>query len=450
MNRKVVVIGGDAAGMSAASQIKRQKRDWHVKVFEKGKYVSYAACGMPYYIQGAVSHFNSLIEIKPETFINDRGIDLKLNSEVLRIYPENNSIEVNIDGELTQENYDYLVIATGASPNFGDFPINSNKVFTINNLYDTEKLEKFIEQSKPKSVGVIGGGFIAIEMVEAFKSKGLDTHLIHRRDSLSKIFEKEVSDLILSEMKKREVVLHLNKKIKAIKESNNKVEVITEKENLAFDFVLLAIGVVPNTDFIKNSDIKTGVRNAISVNEYLQTNFPNIYSAGDCTETFSIVTNEKVYTPLALKANREGMLAGLNISGKKEKFPGVCETAITKFFHLGIARTGITYDRAVKNGIDAVKFDLISRTKARYYPGSEKIKSFVVADKDRGRVLGVQLAGPLDSVKRIDVWATIIYNKMNLHDVFNLDLAYSPPFAPVWDPVLLAARIGRRHVSKNI
>ncbi len=448
MSKTVVIIGGDAAGMSAASQIKRQRKDWDVKVFEKGKYVSYAACGMPYYIQGVVSHFNSLIEIKPETFINDRGIDLKLNSEVTSINVKENVVLVNLDGKNKEEKFDYLVIATGASPNLGDFKIESNKVFTINNLYDTKKLEAFIEDNKPKSVAVIGGGFIAIEMLEAFKSKGMDTHLIHRRNSLSKIFEKEVSDLILDEMKKKDIVLHLNEHIQEIKDSSGKVEVVTENGKLSFDFVLLAIGVVPNTDFLKDSGIKLGIREAVSVNEFLETNYSNIYSAGDCTETFSIVTNEKVYTPLALKANREGMLAGLNISGKREKFPGVCETAITKFFQLGIARTGITYERAEKIGIDAVKYDLINKTKARYYPTAEKMKSFVVIEKKSGKVLGVQLVGPLDAVKRIDVWSTAIYNNMTIDDVFNLDLAYSPPFAPVWDPVILAARIGRRYVKK--
>ncbi len=449
MGKRVIVIGGDAAGMSAASQIKRQKKDWNVKVFEKGKYVSYAACGMPYYIQGAVSHFNSLIEIQPETFINDRGIDLKLNSEVTKVIPENNEVIVNIEEKATSFKYDYLVIATGASPNQGNISISSNKVFTINNLYDTSNLDNFIKNNKPQSVAVIGGGFIAIEMVEAFKSRGLATHLIHRRDALSKIFENEISEIILKEMEKNNINLHLNEKILKIKDTNNnKIEIITEKNSFIFDFALLAIGVIPNTAFLKDSGIKLGVKNSISVNRLLQTNYPNIYSAGDCTETFSIVTNEKIFLPLALKANREGMLAGLNISGKNEKFNGVCETAITKIFDVGIARTGITLDRAEKNNIDAIKFNLISKTKARYYPGAEKIKSYIIINRKTGLVLGAQLAGPLDAVKRIDVWATAIYNKMTLDDVFNLDLAYSPPFAPVWDPVILAARIGKKYIEK--
>ena len=446
MGRKVVVIGGDAAGMSAASQIKRQKKDWHVTVFEKGDYVSYAACGMPYYIEGAISHFNSLMEIKPETFINDRNIDLRLNHEVLSIDPENKFVTVKNQKQEFKENFDYLVIATGASPNPGNFPVNGKNIFTLNNLYDTEKLYDFIVREKPKSCAVIGGGFIAIEMVEAFKEQGIDTSLIHRRDSLARMFEKEVSDEILKKMESKGVKLELNNQIKEIVELNNEVVVICENKEINVDFVLLAIGVIPNTHFCKEANILTGIKNSVKVNEYLQTNFEYIYSAGDCTETTSIITGEKVFIPLALKANREGMIAGLNISGANEKFVGVTETAITKIFDLGIARTGITLERAIQNSINAVKFDLISRTKARYYPGSAKMKSFIIAEKGSGKVLGAQLTGPVDAVKRIDVWATAITAKMTLADVYNLDLAYAPPFSPVWDPVLLAARVGRKRI----
>ncbi len=446
MGKKVVVIGGDAAGMSAASQIKRQKKDWQVTVFEKGDYVSYAACGMPYYIEGAISHFNSLIEIKPETFINERNIDLRLNHEVLSIDSGNKFVTVKIQKQEFKENFDYLVIATGASPNPGNFPVNGKNVFTLNNLYDTKKLYDFIVREKPKSCAVIGGGFIAIEMVEAFKEQGIDTSLIHRRDSLARMFEKEVSDEILKKMESKDVKLELNQQIKEIVELNNETVVICENKEVNVDFVLLATGVMPNTHFCKEANISTGIKNSVKVNEYLQTNFEYIYSAGDCTETTSIVTGEKVFIPLALKANREGMIAGLNISGANEKFVGVAETAITKIFDLGIARTGITLERAIQNNINAVKFDLISRTKARYYPGSEKMKSFIIAEKGSGRVLGAQLTGPVEAVKRIDVWATAITAKMTLADVYNLDLAYAPPFSPVWDPVLLAARVGRKRI----
>jgi len=283
-------------------------------------------------------------------------------------------------------------------------------------------------------------------MIEALREQGMETHLIHRRDSLSKIFEKEISDSILSKMKENKVKLHLSKNIKQIEDTEDFVSIYTDKDIINTDFVILAIGVSPNTNFCKDTGIKLGIKNSVKVNEFLQTNYNYIYSAGDCAETTNIITGEKVFTPLALKANREGMLVGLNISGSNEKFAGVTETAITKIFNIGIARTGITLERALKLGLDAVKFNFLSGTKARYYPNSERIKSYVIIERGTGKVLGAQLVGPLDSVKRIDVWATAIYNKMTLNDVFNLDLAYSPPFSPVWDPVILAARIGKKHI----
>ena len=446
MNNKVIIIGGDAAGMSAASQIKRQHADWDVMVFEKGDYVSYAACGMPYYIQGLVSHFDSLIEITPEKFINERKIDLRLKHEVIKINAEEKNVLVKTPEKTFEENFDYLVIATGASPQVPPIPISGNKIFTINNLYDTKKLESFIMENKPESCAVIGGGFIAIEMVESFKNRGIGTHLIHRRDSLARMFEKEVSDAILEEMKQNNVNLHLNCHVESIDEENGKVCVQTSEEKIYVDFLLLATGVKPNSEIAKNAGINTGVRDAISVNSFMQTNYPYIYSAGDCTETRSIITGEPIYTPLALKANREGMIAGLNISGKKEKFAGSCETAITKIFSKSIARTGLTLERALKNNIDAIKFSVISKTKARYYPGAEKMKSIVIAEKGSGRILGAQLVGPIYAVKRIDVWVAAITAKFTLKDIYNLDLAYSPPFSPVWDPVLLAARVGRKHI----
>ncbi len=448
MPKKIIVIGGNAAGMSTASQVKRQSKEWDVTVFEKGEFVSYASCGMPYYIGGAVSHFEQLIEMKPEEFIEDRKIDLRLKHEVIAIDPNSKKVTVKSlsNSQIFDQPFDYLMISTGASPNMGDFEISSDKVFTLNNLDDTKLLQNFLIKSKPKSCAVVGGGIIAIEMVEAFADLGLEVHMVHRRDQLANIFEPEISKDILTIMEKKGVILNLNRKITQISDSGAKTSITTNSGNIDVDFVLLAIGVVPNTQICRNAGIALGAKGSIAVNDYLQTNFEFIYSGGDCAESRNILTNEKVFTPLALKANREGMIAGLNISGKKEVCKGVTETLITKIFNTGIAKTGITIERALNLGIDAVKYDLISRTKARYYPNSDKLKSFVIIEKGKGSILGAQLIGPIDSVKRIDVWATAIYNRMNINDLFNLDLAYSPPFAPVWDPVLLAARLGKRHL----
>ena len=441
---KVVIIGGDAAGMSAASQIKRLKPDYNVIVFEKTQYVSYAACGMPYFIEGLIPDFESLIEITPEKFINDRKIDLRLNNEVTDV----NVVEkfVIVNNEL-KENFDYLVIATGASPITGHINTDSfENIFTLNNLNDTDKIYKFINDTKPEKCAVLGGGLIAIEMVEAFKQRGIDTFLIHRRDTLAKVFEPETSKEILNKMNQNGINLLMNNRIEEIIHKSDKIIIKTDKTELEVDFVLVCFGVKPNTEIFKKAGIKTGIKDGIIVNEKCQTNFEYIFSAGDCALAKNIVNNKLIFSPLALKANREGYVAGRNIAGFNEKITGVTQTAITKIFDLGVARTGLTYEEAINSNFDAVKFDFITRTKARYYPGSEKIKIVVVAEKGSGKLLGAQMIGPVYAVKRIDVFATALFNKMTLKDIFQLDLAYAPPFSPVWDPVLLSARLGEKYI----
>jgi len=441
---KIIVIGGDAAGMSAASQIKRIKPEYEVIVFEKGEYVSYAACGMPYYIEGLIPHFDSLIEITPEKFINERKIDLRLNHEVTKIDPKKKFVVVNDE---KMESFDYLVIAVGANPVREGINADSfENIFTLNNLYNTQKIFRFINENKPKKCAVLGGGFIAIEMTEAFKERGLDTYLIHRRETLSKILEPEISELITGKMKEKGINILMNNNIKEITHKNSKIFIKTDMTELEVDFVLVAFGVKPNTKIFKDAGIKTGIKDGVVVDEYCRTNFNYIYSAGDCTLTKNIVTNKLVFSPLALKANREGFVTGRNICGKEERIVGIVQTAITKIFDLGIARTGLTLEEAINSGFEAVKFDFISRTKARYYPESKKLKVIVVAEKGTGKLLGAQIAGPMDAVKRIDTFATALYNKMTLKEIFQLDLAYSPPFSPVWDPVLLAARLGEKYI----
>lgn len=443
--KKVVIIGGNAAGMSAASQVKRQQPEWDVSVYEKGLYISYGACGIPYHVQGLVTHLEQLITVTPEEAIKKRNLNLKLNCEVTAIDPRGNSITVNTpDGTIT-ENFDYLVIATGARPLKTELEYSpSKRVYSVHSLDDSETLRGFVETGKPEKCAVIGGGYIAIEMLEAFKERGLETHLIHRRDELSRTFEKEISDLAIAEMAREGVVLNLNQPVSRVVEQNNSVEVHTDREILEYDLVVVATGVEPNSVLAQNCGIETGVKNSIRVNEYLQTNFPHIFAAGDCAETKDIITGKPVYVPLALKANKEGVIAGVNVSGGREKFPGVLGTAITKFCNLGLARTGMTLAGAEKNGFEAVRYTVESNSKAHYYPGRGTLTAVIIADKKSGRLLGAQLAGPVDSVKRIDVYATAITAELTINQVFQLDLAYAPPFSPVYDPVVLTGRVGRK------
>ncbi len=446
--KKVVVIGGNAAGLSAASQVKRLKPDWEAVVLEKGRYISFAACGMPYYIEGIVPEFDSLFELNPSE-VEKRGIDLRLGWRVTRVNPTAGEVEVESPDGHSKEPFDFLVIASGAAPMTEGIQFKpSERVYTLKGMDDAAQILSFIENNKPENCAVIGGGYIAVEMVEAFKTRGLETHLIHRRKDLARTFEIEISDRIKEKMEQEGVILNLNTGVQAIEEEAEKAVVITnDNRKLAFDLVLVAAGVQPVTDFLQGSGIELGIKNAVRVNTFLQTNVENIYAAGDCAETFNRITGQPAYVPLALKANREGMMAGANICGKPEPFPGILGSAITKIFDLGIARTGLTLEEAEKYGLNPVKYQVSNNSRARYYPGTGTLESVIVASKNDGRLLGAQLAGPLDAVKRIDVYATILYAGMTVSEAFNLDLSYAPPFSPVYDPVVMAARVGRKHVQ---
>ncbi len=446
--KKVVVVGGNAAGMSAASQVKRQQPDWLVTVIERGPYISYGACGIPYHVEGLVSKLEYLITVTPEEAIEKRKLNLKLNQEVTEIDPRKKEIAFSSSAGIENEQFDYLLIATGAGPiRSGIDYTTSKRIYTVHTLDDSENLQRFILQENPQKCAVIGGGYIAIEMLEALAGRGLETHLIHRRDELVRSFEKELSDLTLAEMKKEGIVLNLNFPVSRLVEKEEKVEVQSNGKALSYDLVIVATGVAPNSALAKNCGILTGVKDSIKVNEYLQTNYPHIYAAGDCVETKNIVTGKPVYVPLALKANKEGVAAGINISGGREAFPGILGTAITKFRNLGLARTGLTLSEAEQEGFSAIKYSLEAGSKAHYYPGSGMLTAVLVAEKKKGRLLGAQLAGPVDAVKRIDVYATALAAGMNLNDIFQLDLSYAPPFSPVYDPVVLTGRVGRKKIE---
>ncbi len=443
--KKLVVIGGDAAGMSCASQVKRLKPSWKVIVFEKTDYISYAACGMPYFIEGLVANKEKLVHLTPETAAEERKLDLRLRHEVVKIAPREKKVTVKNEQGEWEESFDILMIATGSLPQVSGIKHQkSDRIFTLKNLYDAEKIDAFIRKNPDGKCAVIGGGYIGVEMLEAFKIRGLKTHLIHRRMDLANTFETEISDLIKKELSRNGVVLNLGVAIGEIKEEGGGVAIVTDKGNLNYDFAFLGLGVVPNSGLAADSGIELGLKGSIKVNEYLQTNYSYIYAAGDCTQTINMVSKEPAYTPLGLKANKEGMLAGMNIAGREAPFPGILGTAIMKCFDLGVARTGLTFDEAGRYNFNPRKITLNSMSRAGYYPDAGNLFSLVVAEKDSGRVLGAQLAGPLDAVKRIDVYAAAIHNKMTLDEIFDLDLAYAPPFSPVYDPVLLAARIGKK------
>ena len=445
--KKVVVVGGNAAGLSAASQVKKAKPEWDVVVFERGSYISYGACGIPYYVRGLVPKLENLVTVTPEEAVQKRKLDLRMNCEVVAIEPREQRVIVETPDGSDSENYNYLVIATGAGPNKSGFEYEpSDRVRNANSLKDADILRRFIETEKPKKCAVIGAGYIAVEMLETLKERGLETHLIHRREDLSRTYEKEISDIARDEMEKEGIILNLNRSVSKISEQDGLVTVHTGEGKVNYDLVIVATGVVPNCTLAQKCGIETGIKGSIRVNEKMETNLPDIYAAGDCAETRSIITGQPIYAALALKANKEGVVAGVNIGGGQETFPGILFTSVTRFCNLGLARTGLTLAQAEESGLNAFKFAVSTRSRVHYYPGGGTVTSVLIADKSSGRLLGAQMAGPVESVKRIDVYATAITAGMDLDQIFQLDLAYAPPFSPVYDPVVLAGRVGRKMI----
>ena len=445
--KQIVIIGGDAAGMSAASQVKRQQPDWSVIVLEQGDYVSYAACGMPYYVEGLIEEFEQLVEITPQVFREKRGIDLRLDHRAIAIDPAAQAVAFRrTDGTEDTLNYNELLIATGARPLVPKGMKTGKRVATINNLNEARHLQQLAAGGDLRRVAVIGGGFIGLEMAEAFAARGLETCLVHRREHLSRQFEEEISTLIKEKLQAGGVELHFDASIDSIEERRNGVRIKTADEELDVDLALLALGVTPNSELARDAGLELGVGGSIVVDDHLRTSAEHIYAAGDCAQGRRMVDGAPIFSPLALKANREGMLAGLNMAGIDAVDRGSLGTGITKVFDLGIARTGLSFAEAEKAGLQPVKNLITTRSRARYYPGSAPLRVLVIASRRDGRVLGAQLAGPVDAVKRIDTFAVIIQQGLNLDQVLTLDLAYAPPFSPVWDPVLLAARTTRKMI----
>jgi NADPH-dependent 2,4-dienoyl-CoA reductase/sulfur reductase-like enzyme len=443
--RKLIVIGGDAAGMTAASKVRREQPEREIVVFERGNHISYIACGMPYYIGGQVESEEHLIARKPDVFREKQNIDVRIRHEVIEIDIKNNRVRVKKPDEEKDfwEPWDDLLIATGASPIVPKMEnIDATGVFALSTLQSGLDVFNFIEEKKPAKAVVVGGGYIGIEMAEAFLGRSMDVTLIDMAPQLMPNFDKGIADLFLEYMKEQQVVVFLEEKlVKFEKNVNGSVKsVITDKQTIPADIVILGMGVKPNSELAAHAGIKLGAKDAIRVNKRLETSVPNIWAAGDCAESFHLVTQKQVHIALGTVASKHGLVAGINISGGTAEFPGVLGTAITKFKEMEISRTGLT-EKEVKNfRIDYQTETITSVSPAGYYPGSEKITVKLVVNKQTQQILGGQIVGFKGSAKRIDTIVTAITAGLTVQQLMDLDLAYAPPFSTAWDPVQIAAR----------
>jgi NADPH-dependent 2,4-dienoyl-CoA reductase/sulfur reductase-like enzyme len=449
MKERFIVIGGDAAGMSAASKARRENPELEIIALEKGDWASYAACGLPYYLKGNVDNIEDLIAIPPEVFQEKRDIDLRLNHEVTKIIPEKKKIVVKSPSNETEFNYDKLLISTGARvarPRIEG--IDSQGVFFLRGMSDGIKIREYLEKREPKSVLIVGGGYIGLEMAEAFHTRGMSVSIVELLPHLLSTFSPEIVEIVERDVKDY-VRLYLGRRVNSIREiDKDKLSVsISDGENknqeeIETAMVLMATGIIPETSLARDTGIKLGKSGAIITDEYGETNISAIYAAGDCTEVKSVVTGQNIYLPLALTANRNGRAVGTTIAGEKTPLSPIAGTAVVKVFQLEVATTGLTdLDAAKEYGFNPAKVTIDSHSRAGYCPGAKPIKISLIADRDSKRILGSSMVGEEGVSKRIDIIATALYSRITVQELENLDLAYAPPFSPVWDPVLTAARV---------
>ncbi len=450
MGERLVVIGGVAAGMSAASQAKRRNKDLEVVVFEKTPHISYGACGIPYYLGNVIKDPNTLLVLPLEKAINERGIDVRINHEVVELDAKNKKVRVlnREKGEEFEMEFDRLVYATGASPVKLNVPGHDlENIFYLRTLQDGLRLKEAIDTQKPASITIVGAGFIGLEVAENLTHLGIQVTVVELLDHALGTMDPDISRIATDEMERNGVKFMFGTRVEGFEGEDGKVKrVLTNNGAIETDMVLVGIGVKPNVELAKNAGIELGETGAIKINDYLRTNFPYIFAAGDCVEYKHRVTGKPVFVPLALNANRSGRYAGANAAFDKdvERFPGTLGSAVAKLFGVEIARTGLTTAEAEKAGLDFESVTITGHTKAGYYPTKEKITVRLLAEKPNGRLIGAMLAGGEGTGLRIDVLATAIHNNMTIKELSEIDLAYAPPFAPTWDPILVAANVGKK------
>ncbi|WP_323192555.1 FAD-dependent oxidoreductase [Halostella sp. PRR32] len=442
MSDTFVVVGGDAAGMSAASKAKREDPELDVVVFEKGEWVSYAACGMPYHVKGEVEDLEALVAVTPEEFREERDIDLRTGHEVVGIDPEGETITVEGDGETLDQPYDHLLVATGATaiePPFDGLGLDG--VFTIHDMDEADAIENYITEHSPDSAAIVGGGYVGIEMAEALSTRGVDVHLYEMLPHVLQLFGDAVAEVVEDHLREQGVELHLDTAVSGFEGADRVERVTLDDESHPADVAIIGVGVEPNTDLAEDAGIELGKTGAIATDEYGRTNYENIYAAGDCAEARHVVTGEPDHVPLALTANRAGRAIGQTVVGEPEPVGEIAGTAIVKAFDLGAARTGIVDEQRARDaGFDPVLVTISAPTRAHYYPGGSELTVTLLADRESGRLLGGSVVGR-EGAKRIDTVATALTAGMTVTELRNADLAYAPPFSPVWDPILTAAKV---------
>lgn len=445
MGERLVVIGGDAAGMSAASQARRRRdpSDLQIVAFERGNFTSYSACGIPYLIGGVIDEVETLVMREPETFREKYSIDVHLRTEVVAIDTAARRVTVREleSGDERDEPYDQLMIATGAEPiRLPLENIDAEGIYGIQTLDDGLAVKTALEDGARRAV-VVGAGYIGIEMAEAFVSRGLEVTVVDRRPQPMTTLDPDMGAIIAERMTAMGIDVRCGQTVEGFETKDGKVTaVITDHGSIDADIVALGLGARPNVALAEAAGIPIGVAGGIEVDRRMRTLVDGVWAAGDCTQKFHRVARKPVAIALGTHANKEGRTAGINLGGGYATFPGVVGTAVSKVCDVEVARTGLLETEATDAGFEYLTETVDSTTRAGYFPGAAPIKTKMIAERHSGRLLGAQIVGEEGAAKRIDVIATALWNEMTVDEMLNMDLSYAPPFSPVWDPVLITAR----------
>ncbi len=439
---RLVVIGGVAAGMSAASRARKLNPEMEIIVLEKGGHVSVGACGLPYYLSGEISDWKELIAYDAAFFREKREIDVRLEHQATAIEPGRKTVHALESGarEVALQ-YDKLVIATGGAPAKSMPGADAVNVFTCNDLPGTMRLREFIEREKPRRALIVGSGYIGLEVADAFVQRGLQVIILERSDALLEGIEPEIAALVEAELMGHGVELIKGSAANAIeKGASGRAVAVQHGANGRHeaDLVLLSTGIVPRVALAESAGVQLGATGAIAVDERMLTSMNSIYAAGDCTEVRNLVTGKPCYFPLGTTANKQGRVAGENAGGGNATIPGVVGTLATKLFALEVAKTGLSMQQARASGFQPDSVTLTSTSRAKYFHG-KPILLKLIWERASGRVLGCQMAGQEGVAKRIDVVALALQARMTVEDLLHSDLSYAPPFAPVWEAILIAA-----------
>ena len=444
MIKRLLVIGGGAAGMSAASAARRVDAALDIVVLEATGHAAYGLCGLPYLVSGVIGSADALVAYPPDFFRLKRGIDLRLGVAALAIDPDGATVTYADAGHEREIGYDRLVVTAGGAPTVPPFPgldaaLRGGRAFTVRALEDAVRLRDLLEAGEARRALVVGAGYIGLEMAEALRARRLDVVVVELQDQAMPNLDPELAALVEAEVRQHSVDLRLNTGLTELRATATSLVAVLDGEPEPFDVVVVATGVRPNGAIAAAAGARADATGALLVDSRMRTSLPRVIAAGDCVAPYHRLLGRPAFVPLGPAANKTGRVAGTVAAGGDAEFHGILGTAVVKVFDLAVGRTGLTLREARQGGLAALATDAVGRSRAKYYPGSESITVRLVHEPG-GRLLGAQMVGRSGVAKRIDVVATALQAGFGVEDLADLDLSYAPPYAPVYEPVLLAAQ----------